>query len=339
MGQSQRRTLLWGLAAGTAVSLVAIWLQRGKAIRAGLASRIDEVTQQTIRLLKVPAESQFALVNGLRLHVVTAGPENAPLIVLLHGFPENWTAWQHSFKPLVDAGFRVVAPDQRGYNLSDKPIGVHHYRLDALASDIRELIRFYGREQAVIVGHDWGGFVAWRLAMDYPEMVQKLIVMNAPHPAAFAREIRENPAQQQKSWHMAFFQIPWLPEILIGQSPIASANLFFRKGAVNQEAFSSYDLHGLAVSLSQPGALTAMLNWYRASFRDRSAARARNIDVPTLLIWAEEDRALGKSLTYGLDQWVQSLTVHYIPHCGHFVQNEAPDEVNAQILKFIQPSP
>ncbi len=338
MGQRQRRTLLWGLAAGAAVSLVAIWLQRGKAARAGLAGRIDEVTQQAVRLLKVPAESQFAAVNGLRLHVVTAGPENGPLIVLLHGFPDNWSIWQRLFKPLVNAGYHVLSPDQRGYNLSDKPIGVHPYRLDALASDIRELIHFYRREQAVIIGHDWGGIVAWRLAMDYPEVVQKLIVMNAPHPATFAREIRENPAQQRKSWYIAFFQIPWLPEILIGQSPIASANLFFRKGTVNQDAFSSYDLHSFAVSMSQPGALTAMLNWYRASFRDRSALRARKIDTPTLLIWGEEDKALGKSLTYGLDQWVPDLSVHYIPNCGHWVQNEAPDEVNAQILKFIQPS-
>ncbi len=258
------------------------------------------------------------------------------LVVLLHGFPENWGTWRRTIAPLVEAGYRVIVPDQRGYNLSDKPDGVHNYRLDALASDVRELIRSYEREQAVVVGHDWGGVVAWRLAMDYPDMVEKLVVLNAPHPATYLREIRENPAQQQKSWYVGFFQIPWLPELLIGQSPMSSANLFFRKGAVNQEAYSSYDLHGLAVSMSQPGALTAMLNWYRASFRDRSALHAKKIDAPTLLIWAEDDVALGKSLTYGLDQWVTQLQIHYVANCGHWVQNEAPDEVNAQLLEFLK---
>jgi pimeloyl-ACP methyl ester carboxylesterase len=336
MGQNRQRQLVLGMLAGTAASLLTIWLQRGRATRAGLADRIEEVTQQNIQHLSVPAESRYVKVNGLELHTVEAGPPDGQLVVLLHGFPENWGTWRRTIAPLVEAGYRVVAPDQRGYNLSDKPGGVHNYRLDALTSDVRELIRACEREQAIVVGHDWGGVVAWRLAMDYPDVVEKLVVLNAPHPATYLREIRENPAQQQKSWYVGFFQIPWLPELLIGQSPMSSANLFFRKGAVNQEAYSSYDLHGLAVSMSQPGALTAMLNWYRALFRDRSALRARKIDTPTLLIWAEDDVALGKSLTYGLDQWVTHLQIHYVANCGHWVQNEAPAEVNAQLLEFIK---
>jgi pimeloyl-ACP methyl ester carboxylesterase len=338
MSQSQQRQLAFGIVAGAAAGLVTIWLRRGQATRAGLANRIEAVTQQNVRQLGVAAESRFINVNGLQLHTVIAGPRDGQLIVLLHGFPENWGTWRRSIKPLVDAGFRVVAPDQRGYNLSDKPGGVHSYRVDALASDVRELIRSFEREKAIVVGHDWGGGVAWRLAMDHPEVVEKLIVINAPHPAAFRRELRENPAQQQKSWYMAAFQLPWLPELLLGQSPLATADLFCRKGAVNQEAYSSYDLHGLAVSLSQPGALTAMLNWYRAAFRNGSLSQTRVIDTPTLLIWAEQDIVLGKSLTYGLDQWVTNLQIHYISGCGHWAQNEAPEEVNAQLLEFITQS-
>ena len=336
MSHCRQRQLFWGIAAGAAASLGAIWLRRGQVTRAGLADQIEDVTRQTIQQLGVAAESRFISVNGLQLHTVIAGPRDGKLIVLLHGFPENWAAWRRSIKPLVDAGYRVVVPDQRGYNLSDKPDGIHNYRLDALASDVRELIRSFERDRAIIVGHDWGGSVAWQLAMDHPEVVEKLIIINASHPAAFRREIRENPAQQQKSWYMAAFQLPWLPELLLGQSPLATTDLFFRKGAVNQEAYSSYDLHGLAVSMSQPGALTAMLNWYRAPLRNWSSSQTRQIDTPTLLIWAEQDIALGKSLTYGLDQWVTHLKIHYIPNCGHWVQNEAPDEVNAQLLEFIK---
>lgn len=336
MSQSQQRQLLLGIVAGTVASLFAIWLRRGQAVRVGLASRIEEITQQNLRQLGVAAEARFITVNGLRMHTVTAGPRDGRLIVLLHGFPDNWYGWRKQIKPLVEAGYRVVALDQRGYNLSDKPTSVHPYRLDALASDIRELIKLHERDRAIVVGHDWGGGVAWQLAADYPEVIDKLIIINAPYPTAFRRELRENPAQQQKSWYMAFFQLPWLPEALIGQSPLSSADLFFRKGAVNQEAFSSYDLHGYAISISQPGALTAMLNWYRAAVREPSGISTRPIDVPTLLLWGEDDVALGKSLTYGLDQWVKNLTIHYIPHCGHWAPSEAPEEVNAKILEFLK---
>jgi pimeloyl-ACP methyl ester carboxylesterase len=185
-----------------------------------------------------------------------------------------------------------------------------------------------------VVGHDLGGTVAWQLAMTQPGVIEQLIIINSPHPAAFRREIRENPAQQQKSWYMAAFQLPWLPEIVLGQAPLATANFFFRRGAVNQDAYSSYDLHSLAISLAQPGALTAMLNWYRAFLRN-ATSNTPLIETPTLLLWSEDDVALGRSLTYGLDQWVKNLQIHYLPHCGHWALSEAPDEVNAQLLEFI----
>ncbi len=336
MRRNRPRGFIWGIAAGAAVAFTALWIRQGRLRRLALAGQIGPMTQQAVDQLGIPAHSTTLLVNGLHLHAVVAGPENGPLIVLLHGFPENWTAWRHAFKPLVEAGYRVIAPDQRGYNLSDKPAGVHNYRLDALAADVRELIRASGREAAIIVGHDWGGAVAWQIALDHPEVVEKLIIMNAPHPAAFARELKENPAQQQRSWYWFFFQLPWLPEVMLGQSPLDTARLFFRLGAVNQNAYSSYDLHTLAASMSQPGALTAMLNYYRAVFRYRPAGTTQMIRASTLMIWGEEDVALGKSLTYGLEQWVSDLRIHYIPNCGHWVQNEAPEEVNTQLLEFIK---
>ena len=337
MDQSQQRRRAWGIVAGAAASLITIGLRRGQTQRAALADRIEPVTQQALSQLGVAAEARFIPVNGLQLHTVSAGPRDGRLIVLLHGFPENWYTWRKQIKPLVEAGYRVVVPDQRGYNLSDKPIGVHHYRTAALTADIRELIRSFERERAIIVGHDWGGLVAWRLAMAYPDLVEKLVILNAPHPDAFRRELRENPAQQRKSWYMAAFQLPWLPEALIGQSPMASVNLFFRRNAINQDAFSGYDLHAMATMLAQPGALTAMLNWYRAAFHRSERPISAPVNAPTLIIWGEDDIALGKSLTYGLEPWVPNLKIHYISNCGHWVQNEAPEEVNANLLEFLRP--
>ncbi len=324
------------LAAGTAAAAIAWWIRSGRANRAAFSGNTEELLWQAIRQLNVGAESRYIAVNGLELHTVVAGPADGPLVVLLHGFPENWYTWRNQIVALAQAGYRVIAPDQRGYNLSDKPAGVHNYRIEALTGDIAELIRALGRDKAIVVGHDWGGIVAWHLAMQHPAVVNKLVIMNAPHPATYSREIRENPAQQRKSWFVGFFQLPLLPEELIGHDPIESANLFFRQTAVNQNAFSSFEIHLMATALAQPDALTNMLNWYRAAVRYQDSFEKVNpIEVPTLLIWGEEDRALGKSLTYGLDAWVKHLQIHYIPNCGHWVQNEAADEVNAQLLEFL----
>jgi len=219
-----------------------------------------------------------------------------------------WYSWRNQIAPLVNAGYRVVVPDQRGYNLSDKPSGIESYRIDRLTADLRELIRVCGRERAVIVAHDWGGAVAWRFAMDYASAVEKLIVMNAPHPAAFARELNTNWRQRLRSWYMFFFQLPWLPEALLGFSPQACAQVFFRGTAV-RPAFSDDDLQVMASALAQRGALREMIDWYRAAFRYPAARPNQVIQAPTLLIWAEDDVALDKSLTLGLEKRVPNMTV------------------------------
>jgi pimeloyl-ACP methyl ester carboxylesterase len=327
----------FSMAAGTMALFTAWWIRQGRVNRSALAGNTVELTWQALRQLNVAAEARNIAVNGLELHTIVAGPLDGPLVVLLHGFPECWYTWRKQIKPLVEAGYRVVVPDQRGYNLSDKPRGIHPYRLEALSADVVELIRSFECEKAIVVGHDWGGVVAFHLAMYHPEVVEKLIGLNAPHPATYLREIRSNPAQQRKSWYVGFFQLPIVPEELIGHDPIESARRFFRQGAVNQEAFSSFDIHVMATALAQPGALTSMINWYRAVVRDRSTlGNLRPIDVPTLLIWAEDNVALGRSLTYGLEPWISDLKIHYVPHCGHWVQNEAAEEVNAELIAFIQ---
>ena len=336
MDRRQRSWLSWGVTAGAATAAL-LWRSRQR--RLGLARRVSQLTREAVAGLGVPAERRWIRAGDLEFHAIVAGTEDGPLALLLHGFPECWYSWRHQIPVLVEAGYRVVAPDLRGYNLSDKPQGVQQYQIDRLTADIGALIRALGRERAVLVAHDWGGVAAWRFAIDYPEAVDRLVVMNAPHPVTFARALRSDRSQQLKSWYFFAFQLPWLPEALLTLSPAASARLFFRRTAVRPQAFSDADLEVMAAALAQPGAMRCMIDWYRAAFRFRAANKSRPIEAPTLLIWAEDDVALGKSLTSGLERWVPDLQVRYIPNCGHWVQNEAPDEVNGLMLAFLRERP
>ncbi|MBN1584106.1 MAG: alpha/beta hydrolase [Anaerolineae bacterium] len=306
-----------------------------------LANRSGDVTRQAVddlneRAPGIGAKSVFLKTGDNRFHAIVAGPEGGPLVVLLHGFPEHWYSWRSQIPVLAKAGYRIVAPDQRGYNRSDKPTGVQAYRGDKLTADVMGIIHILGYDQAVIVGHDWGGVVAWRFAMDYPQAIKRLIVMNAPHPQAYQREIRAGWRQRRKSWYVLFFQLPLVPEALMRLSPLKTAQFFFRGTAVRTAAFSDRDLGVMAVALAQPGAMTATINWYRAAMRHPSPNPVRDIDVPTLLIWGEDDVALDKALTTNLERWVSDLQVHAIPSCGHWVQNEASDEVNETLLAFFE---
>jgi pimeloyl-ACP methyl ester carboxylesterase len=336
MSKQRNQAWLIGVAAGAALAAAfTVIAQRQRRLRRALAAQTDELTQRAIADLGVPAESRLVQLSEVRLHTVVAGPADGPLVILLHGFPECWHSWHKQIPILAQAGYRVVAPDQRGYNLSDKPAGVESYQIDRLTADVRDLIHALGRERACIVAHDWGGAVAWRFAMDYAEMVERLVVMNAPHPVAFARELNRSWSQRRKSWYMAFFQLPWLPEALFTFAPLANARTSLERTTWRAGAFTERDLVMLASAWSQPRAMSSMINWYRAAFRWKPAARTRVIQSPTLLLWAQDDFALGLPLTYDLDRWMTDLTVHYIPNCGHWVQNEAPDEVKAQLLTFL----
>jgi len=277
-------------------------------------------------------------VGEVKLHCVTQG--EGSLVVLLHGFPEFWYSWRHQI-PFLAKRFKVVAPDMRGYDLSDRPRGASEYSLDKLTGDVAGLIESFGASQAHVIGHDWGGAVAWSFAMARPEMVDKLVVMNAPHPAAFAKQIMSNPRQMVRSWYMFFFQVPVIPELALKAGNFFLLKRFFSDWAVNKEAFSAADLDELARAASAPGALTAGINYYRAMFRNpRALAAIRKgvprIKSPTLLIWAEDDKALGMELTYGLEEYFEDgLTVKYIPDCSHWVQQEQPLVVNELLDEFL----
>lgn len=276
-----------------------------------------------------------ATVNGVRLHYVEAG--QGPLVVLLHGFPEFWYCWRWQLPALAGAGFRVLAPDLRGYNDSSKPSGVASYRIELLCRDVVELIRHAGAARAVVVGHDWGGGIAWETALRYPEVVEKLVVLNAPHPEVFFRELRTL-AQLRRSWYMLMFQLPWLPEWQLSRRNFAAFDRLFREGPARQGAYSPVDIQRYKDAFARPGALTAALNYYRAAFRSlfrRQTPRNPRTELPTLVIWGERDRYLGTRLTEGLSAWVPNLRLERLPAASHWVQNDEPERVNELLLAFL----
>jgi pimeloyl-ACP methyl ester carboxylesterase len=276
-----------------------------------------------------------AVLNGVRLHYVEAG--EGPPVILLHGFPEFWYSWRRQIAALAEAGFRVLAPDLRGYNLSGKPPGVQAYRLEALTADVAALVRHAGAGRAAVAGHDWGGLIAWHMPLHHPETIDKLIILNSPHPAAYWRELRRGPGQWLRSWYILFFQLPWLPEAVLGAGKGALLGRVLR--CVPSGAFSDADVRLYQRALTRPGALTAALNYYRAAFLrgPRLLAEAdRPIRTPTLVIWGERDPYLGLRLTEGLERWAPNLRLERLADAGHWVQNEAPERVNRLMIDFLK---
>jgi pimeloyl-ACP methyl ester carboxylesterase len=278
-----------------------------------------------------------AVVNGVRLHYVEAGA--GPLVVLLHGFPELWYSWRHQLPALAEAGFRALAPDLRGFNLSDKPGGVAAYRLEALTGDVAALVRHAGERRAAVVGHDWGGVIAWHLPLHHPDVVEKLIVLNAPHPAAYRRELGRGLGQLLRSWYVLFFQLPVLPEALLAVAGDFLLGRMLRRQPVHPEAFTEADVACYRQALARPGARTAALNYYRAAFRRlfrRAAEYERPLDVPTLVLWGEHDRFLSPRLVEGLERWVPRLRVERFADASHWVQNDVPQSVNRALIDFLR---
>ena len=283
-------------------------------------------------------EHKFATANGIRIHYVTSG--TGPLVVLLHGFPQFWYAWRYQI-PELATQFKVVAPDLRGYGDTDKPPKVSDYRTSILADDIADLIKAIGYEKAHIVGHDWGGGIAWVLASKHPQVVDRLAVINCPHPKIFLQALRSNPKQIKKSWYIFFLQLPFLPELLFRLSPKGILKRMLRDTSKRKEAFSNDDIEKYAKELMKPGALSAAINYYRASFRSISNAGERqnndkSIEATTLLIWGEDDVALGKELTLGMDPlFKNAFRIHYIPNCGHWVNEEQPELINQVLMEYL----
>jgi len=303
-------------------------------------------------------EHRMVETNGVRLHCAVDG--DGPLVLLLHGFPECWYSWRHQLAALAPR-FRVVAPDLRGYNESERPSGVDAYRTEVLVADVLGLVHAFGERQAVIVGHDWGGAIAWLFAMQHPEATRRLAVLNCPHPAIMAEHLRRNPRQLLRSWYMLFFQIPWLPETLLGLNRAWPIGRAIRRSAVQRQRFTDDDLDHLRDAASRPGALRAAIHYYRAMLRGAHGRAAlpewlqrflygdvprpdapRTLDewprigAPTLLVWGEQDVALGRELTQGTEALVAApFTLRYVPDAGHWVQQEQPEVVNAALLEFL----
>lgn len=280
-------------------------------------------------------DHETIVTNGVRLHVVMAGPETGEPIILLHGFPEFWYGWRKQIDFLAEQGYRVIVPDQRGYNTSEKPATLAGYNMDLLAADVIGLIDMTGQEKVVLVGHDWGAGVAWWVANKYPERLKKLVILNVPHHAVFRRTIRENRAQQRKSWYMFFFQIPWLPEQLIGANNAEGLAQTLRSTS-QPGTFSEDDLVEYRRAWLQPGALKGMVNWYRAITQiPPKHLKSPRIHVPTLILWGKQDTALESSMADASAELCDDARVVYFEKATHWVQHEEVEQVNQQIAAFL----
>jgi len=278
-------------------------------------------------------QHEYITTNGVKLHYVTQG--NGPLMLMLHGFPEFWYSWRHQI-PEFATDYQVVALDLRGYNDSDKPKEQSAYVMDEFIKDIEGVITGLGYDKCVLVGHDWGGAIAWSFAYSRPQMVEKLIVLNIPHPAKMAEGLR-TPQQLLRSWYMFFFQLPEIPEALIQAGDYQLIETAFTAELVNKNALTKADIEAYKNAASKRGALTAMLNYYRNITHQRMLSSDWSIlEVPTLMIWGEGDVALGKELTYNTQAYVRNLQIKYIANAGHLVQQEQPELVNQYMREFLE---
>jgi pimeloyl-ACP methyl ester carboxylesterase len=272
----------------------------------------------------------------IRLHVAEAGPQDGKLIVLLHGFPDHWGGWRGQVEPLVRAGYRVLMPDLRGYGMSEKPKGVRNYSERVLASDVIGLIRWAGKDKAIVVGHDWGGAVAWRTAIRYPDAVEKLVILNCPHPAAMKKKLGSDPRQLLKSWYMFFFQIPILPERVLKAGRFGRLAKLITRTA-RKGAFSEQSIQELKQAWAQPGAMQAMVNYYRAAMRHQERAApggggVRKVQPPTTIIWGMRDPHLSSSLAEDSASYCDNARIERLPEATHWLQYEEPAKVASLIL-------
>jgi epoxide hydrolase 4 len=255
-------------------------------------------------------------------------------VVLLHGFPEFWYSWRHQLPALAAAGFRAVAVDMRGYSTSDKPPRVSDYALPELSADVDALIAALGEEKAFVVAHDWGGIVAWDFAMNYPERLRGLAVLNMPHPERMEEGLRTL-AQLKRSWYVFAFQLPKVPERTIAADDYAVLRRSVA-GGVRRERRTAEDVEPYVEAMKNPGALTSAINYYRAAVRSaRQPRRWRKIEAPVLVVWGDADQYLGVELSRPDPKWVPDVRVEIIHGATHFVQVDAPDEVNARLLGYL----
>lgn len=279
-------------------------------------------------------EFKYIETNGITLHVAVTGPEDGELVILLHGFPDFWYGWRKQIYTLREAGYRVAVPDQRGYNKSDKPKGKKAYVINELGQDIIGLIKHFKREDALIIGHDWGGAVGWYLASTHPKFVQKFIAINIPHMGVFPKALLKTPSQLIKSLYIAFFQIPLLPEKIMNGKNFKNM-VQILKGSSKKGTFKENDIKEYKKAWRKSGALTAMLNWYRRLPASMKHISKEKIEVPVKIIWGEKDRFLSKSLAEESLKFINAASVTWIKGATHWVNQEEADAVNKEILSFL----
>jgi pimeloyl-ACP methyl ester carboxylesterase len=295
--------------------------------------------------MNIPYDTQMITANGVHLHTVLAGDPYGTPIVFLHGFPDFWYGWHNQIPFFAQRGYRVIAPDQRGYNLSDKPKNIEDYRISILATDVKALIEALGYERVHLVGHDWGAAVAWWVATMYPERLITLNILNVPYPTVMMKQLQSGDLSQLlKSWYMFFFQIPGLPEALVSVDGYARMGDILKRTS-NPGSFSDEDIALYRQAWAQPGAMTASINWYRAMFRSASEARqvakqnaldsGRKIQTPTLILWGEKDAFLGTSLARESLKVVENGELVFFPKSTHWIQHDEPDDVNQYLLEWI----
>jgi pimeloyl-ACP methyl ester carboxylesterase len=284
-------------------------------------------------------ETLRLLANGIEIFALADGPRDGPLALLLHGFPQLSRSWRHQLLALAGAGWRAVAPDLRGYGESSRE---GPYDVWTLAGDARATVRALGRERGVIVGHDWGGAVAWATAARYPEVVERLVVLNCPHPRVLKEELLRNPRQLLRSWYMLSFQLPWLPERVLAWRRAAPIAWALRAGSSVRGAFPPSELEAYRDAYARPGAVAGALGIYRAMLRGPGAPRdeLRPIAAPTLCLWGARDRFLGRETIdpVKMKRWFapgNAPTVRFVEKAGHFVLDEAPARVNAELLAWL----
>jgi pimeloyl-ACP methyl ester carboxylesterase len=287
-------------------------------------------------------QSQFIQTNQIKLYVMTDGPENGTPVILLHGFPEFHYGWRKQIPALVEAGFRVIVPDQRGYNLSDKPGGVRAYDVDILARDVVGLFDHFKIEKALLVGHDWGAVVVWTVALNHPERLKKLAILNVPHPDVMVDFILHHRTQRRKSWYVFFFQIPFYVEWILRRNNFHNLARML-VGSGRKSTFTQADILEYKKAWSQPGALTGMLNWYRAAVRrgiryafNFKKLPKRRIHVPTLMLWGKHDVALSYAMVQPSIELCDDGRVVTFDKATHWVQHDEGDEVNKNLIGFLR---
>jgi pimeloyl-ACP methyl ester carboxylesterase len=285
---------------------------------------------------------EFVEANGLRFHLAACGGGER-LALCLHGFPECWYSWRHQLPLLARLGYRVWAPDLRGYGETDRPTHVADYAIETLMDDVAGLIDASEARSTVLIAHDWGAVIAWFFAMRRLRPLERLVVMNAPHPAAAGPAFRTW-RQRRRSWYALFFQIPWLPEKLIGARGFRALDSVFRRSGARPDCFPEEVIAVYREAAARPGAIKAMLDYYRALLRGGGLVRQREIgfppiETPTLMVWGEDDIALVKETTFGTEAFVRDLTVRYLPGVSHWVQQDAPETVNAMLEAWLTERP